>query len=418
MGDNVDLLERSLPHLVERLEASIERADGRMARSVFDGELVYSPSSTHSHYRDLMALRGFVDDRSAETRLARHAEQMANIAAARRDTAVPGFEFRVEPNITEGQGGYFAPPAWLNALFATGNRPRRVLADLMQRFPLPTGFASVSVPMLATGTVVQQEEDDSGVPDQDIVDQGTTSAVVPLAGQTDIAVQLLDLSPVPYAIDWAIFMDLAEATDADLEQQLIYGAGGSGANAQLLGVLNVLGIGSVVYTDSTPTGAEMMPFIGQTMAKVGNTRLLPPECWLVRTSRWAWLQTSEDTSAMPFGAFAPFYLGDTDSTPDPIGPMVSLPAFPDDAIPATLSASTTSNVTTYGIGTQDVIIALRPTELPLFEGEPVSMVTREPLSGAMGVRIQSHVNVAALTGRRPASIAVLSGTGMTIQSGW
>lgn len=396
----------------------------RLSREEASTELVYSPLGTDSYYRDLLAKEtGRIESPGFYERLTRHAEQMGRIHQAREARAwdrltASGLEYRVTPDRTDGFGGYFAPPAWLNQLFATANRPGRVLAGLMPRFPLPTGVSTINVPVIGTGTVVQPAPDDAGVVDQDITDSAAESAVVPLAGQADVSLQLLEQSPAGAHLDWAIFTDLSEGYDFDLESQLIVGSDGSAtsvASAQLPGVLTIANIISVVYTSGSPTGSGMWTPLSKVGAQVGDARARPPQCWLMRTARWFWLQGAEDTATRPFGLSTRFYLGSDDETPDPIGGLMALPVFLDDAIPATLGG--TSGLTVGG-GTQDVIIGLRPHDQILLEGEPQTLIAREPLSGSLGVRLQMHCNAAAITGRRPAGIGVLQGTGMAVQSGY
>lgn len=373
-------------------------------------ELVYAPTGPVSYFRDLLAVNGKVSSPGAEGRISRHGEQMANIMAERQKRAVQrlragGFEFRVEPGLTDGAGGYFSPPAWLNQLFATANRPRRVLADLMSTFPLPAGVSQINLPIIGTGSIVQPTSSAVGVPDQDITDSAGTSTVAPFAGMVDVALQLLEMSPPGAHVDFAIFSDLSEAYDADLEAQLI---SGTGTGSQLLGVTNVVGVNTVTFTNASPTGSLLYPFLGQAFAQVSDNRFAAPQCWLMRGARWAWIKTSEDSATLPFDISSPTYLGSTDDTPDPIGGIVGLPVFLEEQI---------SN--TQGAGqNQDQIIALRPTDLILLEGEPQTMVAREPLSGSLGARIEMHGYAAALTDRRPAGVSVVSGTGLAKPSGF
>jgi hypothetical protein len=54
----------------------------------------------------------------------------------------------------------------------------------------------------------------------------------------------------------------------------------------------------------------------------------------------------------------------------------------------------------------------------LFEGQPVTNVYREPLSGNLGARIQMHKRVAAITNRYSSGIATVGGSGFTVQEGY
>jgi len=128
----------------------------------------------------------------------------------------------------------------------------------------------------------------------------------------------------------------------------------------------------------------------------------------MRTARWSWLTTQEDTAGRPFGISSPFFLGADEETPDPVGGLISWPVFLDDAIPATQGAG----------GNEDFITCLRPTDLILLEGPVQTAVMREPLSGALGARIQLHASVAAITNRYTAGIWVIQGTGTVVQTNY
>src|SRR5882762_3321634 len=68
--------------------------------------LTYERGNGQSYFRDL-AIR--TTDGNAETRLFHHAQEMRAVAKEirRRPDEV---EYRVNPNTTAGQGGYFSPP--------------------------------------------------------------------------------------------------------------------------------------------------------------------------------------------------------------------------------------------------------------------------------------------------------------------
>src|ERR1700733_10879303 len=92
-----------------------------------------------SWFRDLI----FRDsDREAALRLERHAREVE-------------LELRVNPNRTQGQGGYFAPPLWLIDQFATAPRAGRRLAKRIDAeghpFPLPPGVEAGDLPGLGHG---------------------------------------------------------------------------------------------------------------------------------------------------------------------------------------------------------------------------------------------------------------------------
>jgi HK97 family phage major capsid protein len=382
-----------------------------MTVSIKSEPLTYDRHDTRiSFFRDVV-LSELDDSRSklARERLTRHSAEMIVIEEERNQRALSALrsgdlEYRVEPNRTDGTGGYFTVPQWMNQFFATAVRPGRVLAGLIPRFDLPNGVSSINIPILSTGTKVKHLIDNAPVTDQDIVDTSGSSTVVTIAGQADVSMQALEQSPGGASLDWALLLDMAEDYDRDLETELLSGRGST--YSELTGVANVSGINSVTFTSSGPTGSLMWPYFGEAAAQIGDNRLLPPECYLMRTSRWSWLTTAEDTAGRPFGLSAPFFLGSDAATPNPAGGLISWPVFLDDAISPTQGAG----------ADQDSIICLRPRDMILLEGQPQTNVFREVLSGTMGARIQFHNRVAAITSRYPTGISSIGGTGCTVQS--
>src|ERR1019366_8084581 len=122
---NLELLALDPDTLSERMAQHLHK----LSSDATSSELVYTPKGPHSYYRDSV-IRG----PGAQERLNRHGEQMGQAYKRRNERsirALGNFEYRVEPNTNQGTGGYFAPPLWLNQLFATANRPGRVLSDLI-----------------------------------------------------------------------------------------------------------------------------------------------------------------------------------------------------------------------------------------------------------------------------------------------
>lgn len=382
--------------------ATIRKTDA--LEGVQSEPLTYHEHSRNSYYADLLLRHKYPQ---AETRLARHAVEMETIRKEYERNAwkairAGGIEYRVDPGTLDGSGGYFAPPLWVNQLFATAVRPGRVLAGLIPRFDLPPGVSSINLPILGVGTRTQHDVDNQSVPSADITDTAGSSNVVTIAGQADVSLQMLEQSPAGAHLDWVITMDLREDYDRDLETELLHGSGS--AVGALLGIVNA-GT-SVTWNSGSPTGSLLWTQVGELAAQLADNRDLPPEVWLMRTARWCWMQTAEDLQGRPFGISTPFFLGSDDETPDPAGGLISWPVFLDDAIKPTLGAA----------NNQDIVICLRPTDLVLLEGQPRTSVMTEVLSGTLGVRIQMHAPVAAITNRYTTGSYVLTGTGMVVQS--
>lgn len=380
------------------LVEAVEEARSALGRLEVTREpLTYELGAERSYFQDLtLATNG---DNGANARLERHAKELTVELERRDQTAKPpqGIEYRVNPNRTQGTGGYFAPPLWLIDAFATAPRAKRVLTNQIPRFALPQGVQSVNLPRLTTGTSEQTASDDATDPGTDIVDVASSATVATISGHGDVALQLLEQSPAGAHLDFAFFKDLSEAYDAQLEVQTI---NGSGTGNQLTGLLQVVPAGNqVTYTNASPKATDMVPLLGQVAARVGNNRKLPPEQWLLTTSRLAWITSSEDLQNRPLGL--------TDRDSDGKADILVWPSEPDDAVPTTLGAG----------ANQDIIMACRPSDSMLFESEPRAAVHLEVLSGVLMARIQLHAYAAVLH-RYPTGAATLSGTGLVIQSGF
>lgn len=365
--------------------------------AVISEPLTYEREAPRSYFKDLVAAERS-GDIAAQNRLMRHAAELEvelkRREQARRTPEGVDFERRADPSPTQGQGGYFAPPLWLIDAFATAPRPGRVLAAKTPTFLLPRGVQSINLPRLTAGTDVEPTPPLSAAGNQDITDAPAGSQVVTLAGEGDVALQLLEQSPAGAHLDWAIFKDLSESYDAKLETQMIAGTGTS----QILGITQVSSINAITFTSASPAASGMFAPFGQAVAQIGDNRLLPPETWLMRTARWAWLASSPD------GAGRPLVLANHDGPLPYVGDLLAFPVNLDDAVPVVTG--------------RDEVIACRPSDLMLFESEPRTAVHLDVLSGTMQARLQLIGFAAAITGRYPSGISVVSGTGMAVPSGF
>jgi len=414
----------------ERRVSELENMeDRRISASVRYEPRTYNPHGEHSFFRDLSAASSDGSEQALEAnnRLERHMREVnyeigrfeRSQARAERGAI---FEQRTNPNRAPGFGGNFAPPLWLIEEFAVAPRPGRVLTELVRQagnlHPLPDGVSSVNVPRIVQGTLAAQLlYDDTAPSTVDLTDAAVSSPAVTITGMVDASLQLLEQSPRGAAhLDQVIFRDLTSSYDASLEAMLINapgGGGGPGAGGQLTGLLAVAGANTVTYTSATPNATAMYGPLAQLAAQVGDARSRPPECWLMRTARWAWLGAAEDADGRPLslpGHFPSEPLPDLfdDSRPTPVAPLLGWPIYLDDSIPAALGAG--SN--------QDVVISVRPSDLLIWESSPRLSIFPEPLSGTLGVRLQMHGYVAAILARYPSGIGVLNGTGLVVQSGW
>jgi HK97 family phage major capsid protein len=390
-------LETEEPTVEQR--AIIERADRNGHRAL--GEpLVYAFAPRgESYFRD-MALQ--VDGKDgapvARERLERHRRQMEDVPK-REKRELGDLEYRVNPNLEAGHGQEFTIPFWMNELFATARRPGQVLQKLARTFDLPLGVSSVNLPRITQGTTASQSGAGTPIDDQDVETAAVSSPASTFTGLSDWAMQVVDMASTRAALDWVVGTDLMESVDAEAETAMIVG---TGKNEQFYGLINVPGINTITYTSGSPTATGMFPYLGQTAAQVGVKRRQQPKAWLMTTSRFFWIATSEDTSNRPLS------IEDYPLSDFPRAGLSSLGVYDDNAIPTNLGENKE----------QDVVIACCPNDFIILLGEPKVDVLLETLSGTLTARFAMRRYIAAILGRFPRGISVLSGTGMTVQSGF
>lgn len=403
----------------------------RTDRTHVDGEpRAYARGNGQSYFRDLAAVttgRG-VDPAEARDRLNRHAQQIEkeleqreqrNADKAERELRqIDGsayFEKRVNPNRTDGQGGYLVPPLWLMDEFLPYLRAGRPFANAVRNIPLPGGTDSINIPKLATGTTVAAQTADAGsVSSTDLTDTYVTGGVKTEAGQQDVALQLVEQSPLAID-DQVIFPDLIADLNMKIDRQCLYG---TGSNGQVTGVdvMSDTGVIDVTYTDASPTGPEFYVPLAQSASQVASTRYMMPSHQFMHPRRWFWFVSQLDGSNRPLvvpavgGPNNAMGVNATNGEAEGfVGwTSVGLPVWIDANIP-----------TTKGGGTnQDAVYTVRANDLFLFEGSLRTRVLQEVLSGTLQVRFQVYEYFAFIPNRYPQAVARINGTGLVAPSGF
>jgi HK97 family phage major capsid protein len=418
----------------DKLAAKYQPA-GRAPAQVASEPRTYGVGSKSSYFLDLARSQVGQGDgdggvTAARDRLARHGKELEvelpkrearrNQRAEQEQRGLDGelkfrdrgsvFEKRVNPNRTDGQGGYFVPPAWLMDEYIDLPRFGRTVANSVRSMTLPGGTDSVNIPKVATGTATAvQTADAAAVTSTDMTDTFVTAPVRTIAGQQDIALQLLDQSPVSF--DEIVFADLIADYNKTLDTQVINGSGSSG---QLKGILNVSGINAVTYTDADPTLPELyLPFM-KALSKVATGRKMMPTAAFLTPARWFWMASQLDSQNRPFilpetnAPFNPLALQTGGDVEGPVGRVLNFPLLADGNIPANLGTGTN----------EERIIVARTSDLYLWEGSMRTRVLTEILSGTLQVRLQVYNYAAFMGDRRPEAISVISGTGLIAPSGF
>jgi HK97 family phage major capsid protein len=271
-------------------------------------------------------------------------------------------------------------------------------------FPQTT---SITIPRVTTGaSVAGQAGDNAAVSETDQVTAQLTRTTVTIAGQQDVSIQTLDLSPYP--VDRFIFADLEAAYQAELDRQILRG---SGTN-ELLGIDQVSSIGTVAYTDASPTVPEAYPKLANAWQTVASNRLLPADLISMHPRRWAWFLAAVDGSNRPLipavsGGPLSTVVGqnvmaryDSNAAQSMVGEMFGTPIV-----------ATASHSTALGAGTEDQVIFARTADMILMESPRRTRILQEVLSGSLTVRLQLYSYVNFFAGRYPGGICRVYDTG-------
>lgn len=360
--------------------------------------MTYSEHSPTSYVRD-MILAQTRNDPDAWSRLHRHA---AEVNVERRDIT------RVD-----GAGGEFVPPLWLIDAFVDVARPGRVIADLVSSMPLPGGTDSINIPKVSTSpAVAAQTADNAAVQETDEVTTSVAMPVRTIAGQQDVAIQLIEQSPLAGGIDRLIFGQLAADYERYLGTQLW---NGSGASGQVTGILGTSGIGAVTYTDASPTVPELYLPLAQAVNSVHTLAFKPATAIVMHPRRWNWMTSALDTSNRPLvvpTANGPYMaIGVKEGLAaqgGPVGSVLGLPVYLDATMPINLGAGTNED---------RIVVAYLP-DAWLMEGALRTRVLPDVLSANLTVRFQLYRYVAFTAARLPVAFAAISGTGLVTVSGF
>ncbi len=381
---------------------------------------IYGNGSGNSYFLDLARgqIRG---DTEALGRLTRHAQELdvdlpkreakRSANGERQTRAIHDgamFEKRVNPNRSDGQGGYFVPPLWLVDEYIGYLRAGRTTANLVHGMDLPGGTDSINLPKVATGTATGVQVDNGAVTSQDLTDNFVTAPVRTIAGNQDIAMQLLDQSPV--AFDEVVFKDLLSDFNQKLDMQAL---NGSGAAGQIKGVTTATGFNAVTYTQASPTAATLYPILGQSASQIAKQRFQMPTAYVLRPEIWFWLVTQVDSTGRPLvlpkGAPGFNSMGTFDlSAEGLVGEVFGVPIYVDANIVNNLGAGTN----------QSQIITAKFDDLYLWEGAVRTRALTEVLSGTLQVRLQLWNYVAFMPDRYLISTSVVGGTGLISPAGF
>ena len=378
-----------------RAEVTSTPAEAEKATQVRVGDepLTYSERSRTSFFRDLYASQ-MHHDPAAQGRMARHSSEME-------------VEHRAAGTTSNFAG--LVVPQYLVQLAAELARAGRPFANLCTNMPLPNDGMTLNISRVTTGSsAAVQATENSAVSDTTIDDTLLTVTIAVVAGQQNISRQALERGS---GIDALIMADLQSAIATTLDLGCISGDGTSGA---LLGIQNITGLNAITYTDGSPTVAEFYPKLMDAIQQINSNRYAGPDLIVMHPRRAAWLAAAVD------GQSRPLVLPQTNVPQNAMGtgPVAGygLNGLQVAGIPVVADANIS---TTGGAGSnEDRVFVVRRADMLLFEspGAP-SMVRMDQTDGGnLTVKLVAYQYAAAVFGRYPAAISVISGTGLAAPS--
>lgn len=329
---------------------------------------------------------------------------------------------------TDGNGGYFVPPLWLIDEYTPFLRAGRTHADLARQMPLPPNTDNINIPRVTIGTATgPQAADGAPVQGRDITDAAVSAPVRTIAGQQDMAIQLLDQSPISF--DEIVYQDLTEDYNMQLDGQTLVGSGGAGqikgiypggaiSSSQQIVVQNGNTNASQTWVTNGGSGTTLFVSSAQLMSQLSRARLRRPDHWVWNPTLWYLLLSTLDSQNRPLvvpdgGAYnqAAIEAGGGDVIEGYAGTYYGIPVHLDVNMPLTFGGTTNPQITTIsngmfaptpGSGTNakyTPMLLERASDMFLWEGEMRSRVLTEVLSGTLQVRFQVYNYVGYMTDR-------------------
>lgn len=357
--------------------------------SVVEPEIYRSGPGGNSYFRDLYSARN-KGDRNATERLLRNDKARAQTRAI---------------STTNGAGGEFVPPLWLEDQFLKLARPGRVTANLIPNMPLPAGTDSINIPKITTGTAVAPvTTQNTAITQTDLATSSISSSVTTIAGGQTISLQLLEQSPLN--IDDVVLGDLAAAYAVQYNSLVLSGSGTAG---QPTGLMTLSGTNVVAVDNTGLTASQLYAHVADAIQQVHTKRFLPPDTIVMHPRRWAWLVAQVDTTGRPLvtpraGAYNPLGAADNVASQGLVGEMQGLPVYVDALIPTNLALDT-------GTG-EDAILVMRCADLIQWESHVRAEAFEQTYANQMSVFIRLYNYMSFQPGRYPASISKLTGSGL------
>jgi HK97 family phage major capsid protein len=369
--------------LMANYRHQLEREDSTH-RARQGGQLVYRSDAEHSYFADLCrkALHGQAD-KGLENRLRDHSQQVA---------LHPAFaEYRTGLDTTDGSGGSWAPPKYVQSEFEAGAHALRATADVCRLLPLPAKASQIVVPAFSSGTgAAVDSSQDTTLAENDPADTTIVCPTTTIAARVTVSRQLYDQASPDSTVDRVLAADIGAAYGAQLSSSVLTGSG----SEQMTGLLNVSGVSTVAAGSSVAGLVDGVATGYQTMVQ---TRYRKPNVCIMHPRRWlSGFANSIDLQGRPLML--------------PSTHPATLMGTPDDGVVAEwlgMKVILDVNVpTTSGSGNQDYVILGHSPDWLLYEGPLNFQATKGTLAAQMSVEVVGF-KYAALVPRYPSSICLV-----------
>ena len=418
--------------------------------------LTYRKDNAHevSYFRDLIATepgwksRMAHDWRDAEDRLRRHGREMEErlpkrelerkqaaeqgVDEAEREfrSSFPGlggvleaspFEHRVGPSRQPGSGGEFVPPLWLvEDDWIPYLRAGRVIAPLCRNMPVPPGTDTIKLPKIKLGTeVAPQLMDNAGVASRDIETTYVEAPIKTLAGQEDVAIQLIEQSP-GQVFDRVVQEDLLADYNLKVDANI---SSAPGTNVTQLNAGTILGLfpatnwgGKNNESSSSPSPQTLYAAMGCNWSWIAKERYNVQNVHhVVNPRRAAYLMSSTDAASeagRPFYNATDFPNFNTGGLANPDTPaegfVMNTPLGPNVYSTVNIPAEVTAAGVKKAGESHDYMLSAKFDDVWFFESDLRTRVLPEVASGTLQVRFQVYAYVGLLVRYGP-SIAIACG---------
>jgi HK97 family phage major capsid protein len=381
-----------------KLRAEVNATDDTETRAVGNVVVTNEPSTYAEENRSVSFFQDLYNsqyngDIDASDRIRRHRQEMA---VEHRDGTTASYAGLVVPQ-------------YLTELAAELSRAGRPFADQCTSLPLPDAGMTINISRVTTGSsAAAQASENAAVSETDIDDTLLTADVRTIASGQQVSRQAVERGT---GIDALIAADMMGAVATVLEDQVLNGSGSSG---NMLGLSNISGINSVTYTDGSPTGAELYSKIVDGIQQINSNRFAGADLIVMHPRRLAFLQAETDSSGRPL-------VVPTQNVPQNAlgtGPVAGYGVT--GASIAGLPVVTSGKISTGAGsgGNEDVIFIVRRGDMLLFEdaGQP-AMVRMDQTAGLnLTVTLVAYQYACFIGGRYPASVSMISGTGLVAPS--